>query len=104
MSKLSLYLHQRGHAPRSRLRVGKRDTLEVEVHESYIHLTLHSPSRTTQEIYIPRTVWYRLLKWVVPLSKLMDLPDHYVPDATRAYLKREAQFAQELRRQKKQRR
>lgn len=92
--------------PTCRLRLGKRDSLRIEVNERYVHLLLTQPGRAqfTQEIYIPRKSWMKVLLWLVRATKKSPRrSSHYPPDAMRRYIAEEMRHVDELRRQRRER-
>lgn len=107
MTRLSQYVRAKGRPIRARFKVGKRDSLlSCEVTDNYVRLHLTSPGEVkfVQEIYIPRSTWVKLLKWAIPLTKEMQGPDFYVPDAAHEYHEKEQLWLEEYRKMKKARR
>lgn len=97
---LQQYLKKHGHAPRARLTCGSRQRLIVDIHEGYVEIR-QMPSGAL--IYIPSDTWHTLLKWVVPLSRLQGEPFD-VDQAMHDYLEEDNKYAEELAKQKRERR
>ena len=100
-SPLDRYVAKHGHPLRAVVKSGKQ-RITLEISSGYVRIRATGAGQFTQEIYIPRRQWWKLLRWAIKPSKLMD-SDFDVEEAQREYLEAEREHIAELRRQKKER-
>lgn len=100
MGKLDDYLFEHGHLPRATLQCGKRSRLRVEVWPGCLAVAFWGRywSRT---FYVPRSTTIILLRWLIPLVKLMDQEVDHDERMHQAYLF-EQRILKEKRRFKRQ--
>lgn len=99
-NRIQRYITKHGHGPRARLACGARQRITVTVNEGYVEIR-QLPSGA--HLYIPSDVWITLLKWIIPLTRLMDAENPFDVDmATHSYLENEAKRDADLRQLKKQ--
>ena len=97
------YFKKHHHYPRVRVPNGVQQ-LTVEFHVGYVMVSTSPPFQG--KVYITRSAWFKMLKEVIPLSKVSKsnpVRDWDVPEKVHAYHLEELALSRELRRQKKER-
>ena len=98
-----VYFRRHEHGPRIRLHSGVQQ-LTVEFNRGYVRIATSSPF--SGEVYITRSAFLSLLPQIVPFARLMrkhPAPDFDVPASVHAAFLMEQEFAQDQRREKKER-